>query len=147
MRGVTLLLLVLLSLCAACSGPRKAPDTETLAAAASAKLQSIPAADPQKYRALKGMKNWRNPYLTVSGDSIALLDPEDSEQRPLKPDEVLTTLAALPASAWPYGRVVALAEEASSGGEEQRIAVRRNKGIVAGTLEGAHIEIVSVPAS
>jgi len=132
--------------CAACSRPPKPPDAAALEASASAKLQNIPAADAEKYRNLKGMKNWRNPYLTVLPEGIGLLDPADSEQKLLKPEEVLPALAAMPASAWPYGRVVALVEDPGSTTQEQHMAILRNKGIVAGTLEQAHVAIQFVPS-
>ena len=93
------------------------------------------------------MKNWRNPYLIVLPEGVGLLDPANNEQRLVKTDELLSTLAALPPSAWPYGRVVVVAENSVTSTEEQRIAIRRNKGIVAGTLEGAHVTINWVPSA
>jgi hypothetical protein len=53
----------------------------------------------------------------------------------------------LPASAWPYGRVVAVAENSPTSSEDQKVAIRRNKGIVAGTLESMHILINWVPSA
>ncbi len=93
------------------------------------------------------MKNWRNPYLIVRADGVALFDPADSAEIILKPDEVLAALARLPASNWPYGRVVAAAENGVRASREDGIAIRRNKGIVGGTLEGAHVAIEWVPAA
>ena len=75
-------------------------------------LQAIPAADPAKYEHIHDMKNWRNPYLIVRPDGVALLDVADNAEILLKPDELLPALAALPASNWPYGRVVAATENA-----------------------------------
>ncbi len=71
-----------------------------------------------------------------------------NEERILKPEELLDVLAELPASAWPYGRVVAiLVEEKSAESEQNKIELRRSRGIVAGELEGAHVAIHWVPAS
>jgi hypothetical protein len=53
----------------------------------------------------------------------------------------------LPASNWPYGRVVAAAENNVKLSDEDGIAIRRNKGIVGGILEGAHIAVKWVPSS
>jgi hypothetical protein len=141
------LLLTSLMTLAACSASSKQPDPVTLDAAASARLQAIPAADPQKYSGMKDMKNWRNPYLIVLPEGVGLLDPDDNEQRMLKTGELLQTLAALPASAWPYGRVVVVTESPLTSTDAQRVAIRRNKGIVAGTLEGAHVLIHWVPSA
>jgi hypothetical protein len=60
---------------------------------------------------------------------------------------VLDALAALPDSAWPYGRVVVVTENPVTRSEEQRIAIRRNKGIISGTLRGAHVLIHWAPAA
>ncbi|HWJ47852.1 MAG TPA: hypothetical protein VNS62_09375, partial [Candidatus Udaeobacter sp.] len=65
----------------------------------------------------------------------------------MKPDELLPALAKLPASNWPYGRVVAAAEVGVTGSEQQKIAIRRNKGIVGGLLQGAHIVVEWVPSA
>lgn len=109
-------------------------------------LQAIPPADSSKYAHIRDMKNWQNPYLIVRKDSVALFDVADSAEIILKPDEVLPALAKLPSANWPYGRVVAAAEAATNGASEQdRVAIRRNKGIVGGLLQGAHITVEWVP--
>jgi hypothetical protein len=92
------------------------------------------------------MKNWRNPYLIVRSDGVALLDVADSAEIILKPDELLPALAELPASDWPYGRVVAAAESGSHS-DQDGTAIRRNKGIIGGMLEGAHIAVKWVPST
>lgn len=94
------------------------------------------------------MKKWRNPYLIVRADGVALFDVADSAEIILKTDELLPALAKLPASNWPYGRVVAAAETGVTGiSEQDRVAIRRNKGIVGGLLKSAHIVVDWVPAS
>ncbi len=91
------------------------------------------------------MKKWKNPYLIVRADGVALYDSTDSAEILLKADELLPALAKLPASNWPYGRVVAAAESVRKS-EEDGVAIRRNKGIVGGMLEGAHVAVKWVPA-
>ncbi len=87
------------------------------------------------------MRKWRNPYLIVRADGVALFDSADSAEIVLKTDEVLTALARLPASNWPYGRVVAVSENGARGSEQEGVAIRRIKGIVGGILESAHIAV------
>ena len=58
------------------------------------------------------MKGWQNPYLIIRADGVALLDPEDHLERIFKPGELTQALGNLPPSAWPYGRVVAVTENA-----------------------------------
>lgn len=111
------------------------------------RIQQIPSADPQKYSDPHERKVWRNPYLMVKKDGIWLVDLDNNEEHLLKSDQVLDALASLPASAWPYGRVVAVQEIGSADSEEDRIALRRNRAILAGTLEGAKVLINWVPSS
>lgn len=118
----------------------QAPDPQTI-------LQAIPAADSAKYQHIRNMKDWRNPYLIVRADGVALFDAADSAEIILKTDELLPALAKLPTSNWPYGRVVAAAEAGRSGSEQDKVAIRRNKGIVGGILQGAHIAVDWVPSA
>lgn len=109
-------------------------------------LQAIPQADPAKYQHIRDMKNWRNPYLIVHSDGVVLFDAADSAEIVLKTDELLPALAKLPSSNWPYGRVVAVAEDTSKGSQQDGVALRRTRGIVGGILEGTHIAIEWVPS-
>jgi hypothetical protein len=110
-------------------------------------LQAIPAADSKKYERIHDMKTWRNPYLIVRPDGVALLDVADSAEIRLNPSELLPALAALPATNWPYGRVVAATENSAKASEQDGVAIRRNKGIVGGILQGAHIAVKWVPST
>jgi hypothetical protein len=56
-------------------------------------------------------------------------------------------LARLPASNWPYGRVVAATEISARSSEQDAVAIRRNRGIVGGVLASAHIAVRWVPAA
>ncbi len=118
----------------------EAPDPQTV-------LQAIPAADTAKYERIRDMRKWQNPYLIVGADGVALYDSADSAEILLKTEELLPALAKLPASNWPYGRVVAAAENGTGSSETERIAIRRNKGIVGGMLERAHIVVTWVPSA
>lgn len=140
-RRARLLLAFVVSLVfSACNQPAaQAPDPTTV-------LQAIPSADPAQYDHIRDMKGWRNPYLIVRRDGVALLDTADSAEIILKPDEVVPALAQLPASNWPYGRVVAAAESSTKASEQDAVAIRRNKGIIGGMLEGAHIAVKWVPS-
>ena len=132
--------------CSSRSDTQPAPD-------AFAVLQTVPAANPAKYADLREKKNWQNPYLVVRADGIGLLTGvAANEEQILKLEDVVDTLAHLPASAWPYGRVVAILVQEASGSsiqasEQQKVALRRNRGTVTGELERAHVEIVWIPAT
>lgn len=112
-------------------------------------LRSIPAADDSKYPSLQEAKHWSNPYLVIRADRVGLLTGvAANEEEILKPEEVLNALAGLPATAWPYGRAVAiLVDEKASASEKDKVALRRNRGLVAGGLESAHVSINWIPTS
>jgi hypothetical protein len=116
---------------------------------AAALLHAVAAADPAKYPPLQENKHWGDPYLVIRPDAVGLVTGVTAnEEQILKPQEVLNALAQLPASAWPYGRAVAiLVEEKPSSSETEKIALRRNRGIVAGDLEGANVAIRWIPTS
>ena len=113
----------------------------------SQQIRQIPPADPRNYSHLRDLKNWRNPYLIIHKDGVGLLDVSNNEERLLKPEELPAALARLPASAWPYGRVVAAQEIGPRGSREDEIAIRRSRALVAGTLEEMHVLINWVPSS
>lgn len=127
----------------ACSSQPNTPAPDAIVV-----LQNIPAADPTKYADSREKKNWQNPYLIVRSDNVGLLTSVTANQEKiLKPEEVLDALAHLPRSAWPFGRVAAiLVQESPSSSEQEKVALRRNRGAVAGALERAHVEIDWMPA-
>lgn len=135
-----ILLSILAASLSACSRQSAAapPDAASL-------LQSISPADASKYPALQKQesRHWSNPYLVIRADRIGLLSGlAANEEQMLKPEEVLNALAQLPASAWPYGRAVAiLVDEKPATSDQDKIALRKNRGIVEGDLQAAHVSI------
>lgn len=90
------------------------------------------------------MKGWQNPYLIIKADGVALLDAGNHEERLLKPAGLTQELAKLPPSAWPYGRVVAVTENGVRNSESD-VLIRKNRALVAGTLESLHVLINWIP--
>ena len=131
---------------ASCSAP-KTPDPAALEARAAARILAIPPAAPEKYRAMTDMKGWRNPYLILRADGVALLDPDNHLERILKPGELTQALGNLPPSAWPYGRVVAVTENGLRGSADDSVKTRQNRALVAGTLESMHVLIHWIPSA
>lgn len=144
------LLLMVLAVAAAslvaCSKPSDLVGRASADPSPDVRLGQIPSADPQKYTAVRNMKTWQNPYLIVKAEGVGLLDAVNHEEQLLKPDELPEALAKLPVSSWPYGRVVAVAVNGAQGPGEEAL-LRRNRGIVAGTLDSLHILINWVPSS
>jgi hypothetical protein len=136
-----------LALLVSCSKPPTAPGETASATTPEARIQQIPPADPQKYAAMRNMKAWRNPYLIVRVDGVGLLDATNNEQQIVDPDKLAEALARLPASAWPYGRVVAIQEIGAAGSDEDKAKLRKNRALTAGTLESMHVLINWVPSA
>jgi hypothetical protein len=104
------------------------------------RIETLPPADPQKFQNVRNMKDWKNPYLIIRTDGVALLNAAANEQRLIDPDHLTDELGQLPATAWPYGRVVAVAESAASS-DDDKARLRKNRAVVAGTLESLQVQI------
>ena len=88
------------------------------------------------------MSDWKNPYLVVREDGIGFVDLSNHEVHILKPDEIPAELASLPSSAWPYGRVVLVAEAVPKIPTDQAKAeVRKNRALLVGTLKELDVQI------
>jgi hypothetical protein len=134
---------ILLGALAACSG---SPQPVSTAASKPASLDFIPAPDPAKYPVVRDMVHWQNPYLVVREDGIGLVDLANSEIHMLKPEEVPGKLVSLPSSAWPYGRVVLVAESVPKNPTEQTKAdVRKNRALLLGTLKELEVQYRESP--
>jgi hypothetical protein len=111
---------------------------------ARAQLDQIPLPTKSLYIDIHDPSQWANPFLSVGPETIALrilmsdANPSPIGQgtmlRPvaarrqdleLRPSELDRAVAAIPAGAWPYGRVIALAES-STAAPSDRLRVRRN---------------------
>ncbi|WP_260703914.1 hypothetical protein [Edaphobacter flagellatus] len=107
-------------------------------------LELIPPPSKTRYMAVRSLTSWENPYLTVQGGMVTLhvliadanpspmgqgglLRPVGARRRNLdvRVSDLPTALNAIPESAWPYGRVVAV-EEAHEVPVSARAEVRRN---------------------
>jgi hypothetical protein len=109
-----------------------------------AELDRIPLPTKSLYIDIHEPGNWANPFLSVEADTldlrINLADPNPSpvgegtmlrpaaarrQEVQLRPAELAAAIVALPASAWRYGRVIAVAE-APGASPKDRAKIRRN---------------------
>src|SRR5262249_57546565 len=111
---------------------------------ANTELQGIAGANAQIYKKVD-LKAWKNPYIIVREDGVGLLDVTNNEEHVLKIEELPDALAKLPSTTWPYGRVVALADDRRPAANKTRI--QNNKATVASMLHSAQVEIQWVPSS
>ncbi len=129
------------------------PESDTHAAVAQQQAQTelirqqidlIPPPSKSRYMAIHSLNSWENPYLTVQGGMLTLhvtiadanttdlgvggiLRPVGARRQDLniRTSDLPVALNAVPQSAWPYGRVVAV-EEAHDTPLSARPQVRRN---------------------
>ncbi len=106
-------------------------------------LQLIPPPSKSRYTSIHTLASWENPYITVNSDvltlHVLLADTNPSAvgvggmTRPLgarrrdltiRVSDLPQALSAVPQSAWPYGRVIAL-EEAHNTPASAQPQVRR----------------------
>ena len=109
-----------------------------------AELEQIPLPSKARYLAVKSLTNWLNPYLTIQGNMVTLhvtladanpspfgagglLRPVGARRQDLnvRTADLPSALNAIPETAWPYGRVVAV-EEAHDAPPSARPELRRN---------------------
>ena len=139
----TILTFILLGALVACSKP---PQTAATESRQPTGLESIPPPDPSKYPSFSDMSGWKNPYLVVREDGIGLVDLSNHEVHILKPEEIPAELVSLPSSAWPYGRVVLVAEAVPKIPTDQAKAeLRKNRALLVGTLKELDVQIREVP--
>jgi hypothetical protein len=111
---------------------------------ASQQIDQIPPPAKSRYLAVHTQENWANPFLVVGRQTVHLrvilpdanpnaygtgtmLRPADARKQELdvRLADLPNALAAVPAGAWPYGRVVAV-EETPVTPKADRPQVRRN---------------------
>jgi hypothetical protein len=137
--------LVLVGALVACSKPPQAP-AEQAETPQPTGLESIPAPDPSKYPNFSDMTAWKNPYLVVREDGIGFVDLSNREIHILKQEEIPAELVALPSSAWPYGRVVLVAQAVPKNPSEQAKAeMRKNRALLLGTLKELDVQVREAP--
>jgi hypothetical protein len=139
-------LTTIVALLVSCSSAPDGTDRASLDASATARILAIPAPSPERYRSVVASHPWQNPYLIIKIGGVARLDPDNHEEVLFKPEDLTQALGKLPPSAWPYGRVVAVTENSVRAAGDD-VPIRKNRAIVAGTLESLHVLINWIPSA
>jgi hypothetical protein len=122
-------------------------------------LQAVPPPTKGRYMAVHSFESWENPFLTVQQGMVELYvtqaDPNTStlgtggmlrpigarrQELNISLDDLGEAMAAVPQSAWPYGRVVAI-EEAHKTPPSAEPAVRRSMEAAVGKLNDLGIVV------
>jgi hypothetical protein len=128
----------------AAQAEQKAQAAATQRDADRAELAKIPLPTKSLYINVHEPGEWKNPFISVDADTLdlriiqtdantsdigqgSMLRPEAARRQELqiRPDDLTKALIALPERAWPYGRVVAIAESPEAD-KKKRPLVRRN---------------------
>jgi hypothetical protein len=142
-RTLSLAALMPLGVLVACSKPAQTPVVEMQGPTG---LETIPMADPAKYPALSDMGSWKNPYFVVRDDGIGIVDLSNREIHLLTPEQIPAELASLGSTAWPYGRVVLIAQAAPKNPSDQSKAdLRKNRALLLGTLKQLDVQFREAP--
>lgn len=92
------------------------------------------------------MASWKNPYFVVREDGVGFVDFSNHEVHILTIEQIPAELAALPSSAWPYGRVVLIAQASPKDPPEQtKTALRKNRALLVGTLKELDVQFQEAP--
>ena len=122
MKAILSMCLLLSQVFAACDQKDQLPTAQSSAGPQQTrkKLDShIPPPDPGKYKDVRDARDWQNPYLVIRAEGVEVISRSAAVERQSIPcDELAVFLESLPATAWPYGRVVAA----------QEIGIRRGDG-------------------
>jgi len=119
-------------------------DQHALADSQREQLAQIPPPSKNRYMAIRTFESWQNPALTIQPSMIelrvlladanpssygagGLLRPENARRQELNIslDKLADAVTAIPQTAWPYGRVIAI-EEAHKTPKNMEPTVRRN---------------------
>ena len=128
-------------------------------AAQRVQIEQIPLPSKTRFMAVHSFESWENPYLTMQAGSMQLhvtladanstpygqggmLRPVGARRQVLTiyPDKLGDAMTAIPVSAWPYGRVVAV-EEAHKTPASAEPAVRRTMESAVATLSDLGIVV------
>ncbi len=152
-RGLVSVALTASCLLAGCTRSAVVPEPDAHAATVDQRAETelirqqidlIPPPSKSRYLAVRSLTSWENPYITVQGSMLTLhvtladantsdlgvggiLRPVGARRQDLniRTADLPVALNAVPQTAWPYGRVVAL-EEAHDVPSKARPQVRRN---------------------
>lgn len=141
-----LVISLLFGVLAACSKPPQPQPEPAAVSPQPTGLESIPAPNPAKYPPFSNLSGWKNPYLVIREDGFGIVDLSNHEVHLLKLEEIPAELVSLPSSAWPYGRVVLVAEVIPKDAtEDTKVALRKNRALLLGTLKELDVQSLEAP--
>ncbi len=109
------------------------------------RLSRIPAVSDE-YKRIRDMQYWRNPYLFALRTGVELRLGGNGKGTQLSISELPHALADLPESAWPYGRIIGVQNQALGSGDDFKY-VHANRNRVVVLLKCLRVEPHLVPTA
>lgn len=148
----------------AANAEKQAQATATERDQERAALDQIPVPTKSLYIDVHEPAQWSNPFLAVGSDTLTLrimvadanpspvgegtlLRPAAARRQELelRSSDLAKAIAAIPAGAWPYGRVIAVAESLEAS-RKDRVLVRRNEEAAIQQLSDLGVVVEEWPA-
>jgi hypothetical protein len=109
----------------------------------------IPAASRRTVARASYNQNWRNPVVTIRAEGIEIQSKAIAgSSKTVSPDDLGGLLMGLPASAWPYGRVVVASDIGLRRADcSDEPAITRNHRTAAELLARLSVQVVWVPSA
>ena len=146
MKVILCMVLVLSPVLAACNRTAQTPMAQGGVSARQTPSEfdsRIPPPDLRRYEDVRDAKDWQNPYLVIHAEGVEVISKHTSVGRQIVScDELAPLLESLPATAWPYGRVVAAQEvgiRLGDGKDERPVA--ENKARVERILTSLEVKV------
>ena len=104
-------------------------------------LADIPPPNSELYEHVQDYAEWRNPYLTVLSDGVRIQSLPAAFKKKVPIAALHQALLSLPASAWPYGRVVAVQAGGGLQNDTTPALIEQNRIQVEAILRAAGVTI------
>jgi hypothetical protein len=105
-------------------------------------LNTIPKPKVDAYSKVCDASQWKNPYLVVRPRGVEILGMDGL----VSPNNLETVLGALPKTAWPYGRIVAVQELGIRSGDDDQLITEVLNDVLS-TLKTLEIEVSRWPSA
>lgn len=79
----------------------------------------IKAGQTEQITRVRRSEDWKNPFIVIYDSEVMLTWSHPRKSKSIKIEKLAEELSAIPISAWPYGRIVAVQECGIGSGEQQ----------------------------
>ena len=104
-------------------------------------ISSEAMSDPEDYKKVRDAKDWLNPYLIIERDGVTVICNAlaRDERKFITLPQIDDYLKNLPATAWPYGKIIGVQEAGIGSGNDGQL-IGENKKKIEQILESLKIK-------